>query len=95
MLSRSGLSDDATFAHSTGEQHLSRCVVDLVRAGMQKIFTLQIDLRSPGMRGQPFRVKQRGWPATVIAQQLIQLLPEIRVHSRSHELVSQFVKRRD
>ena len=46
VLACSGLSDDATFAHSTRKQRLSDSVVDLVRARVQKIFALQVDLRS-------------------------------------------------
>jgi hypothetical protein len=40
VLASPCLSDDAAFAHSTRKQHLSDSVVDLVRAGVQKIFTL-------------------------------------------------------
>jgi hypothetical protein len=40
VLARPGLSDDARLAHSTRKQCLSHSVIDLVRAGVQKIFTL-------------------------------------------------------
>src|SRR6266498_4182231 len=95
VLACTCLSDDATLAHSTRKQRLSHSIVDLVRAGVQKVFTLQIDLRASGVSCQPLRVKQRCWPATVIAQQLIEFAPEIWVFFRAQELGSQFVKRRN
>ena len=44
MLSRTGFGDDALFAHALDQQCLAEAVVDLVRAGVQQVFTLQIDL---------------------------------------------------
>jgi hypothetical protein len=40
VLACAGLSDDAALAHSTRKQRLSYSIIDLVRAGVQKIFTL-------------------------------------------------------
>src|SRR5262249_23202754 len=94
VLARPSLSNDATLAHSTRKQRLSNGVVHLVRARVQKIFALQIDLRSPAVSRQPLRVKQRRWPATVIAQQFVEFAPEIWVLSGAPELVSQLIQRR-
>ena len=57
-----------------------------MRAGMQKVFALQINLRATGVCSQPLRVKQRRWSASVIAQQQVEFAPEIIVVSRAREL---------
>src|SRR5207253_11257406 len=41
VLSRAGLGDDAPFAHSLGKEDLAKRIIDLVRAGMEQIFTLE------------------------------------------------------
>jgi hypothetical protein len=40
MLTRTGLSNDAAFAHAPREQNLTEGVVDLVRAGVEEVFAL-------------------------------------------------------
>ena len=87
MLPCAGLGDDAMFAHPARKQRLAQGVIDLVRAGVQKVFALQINLCATGMCSQPLRVKQWRWSASVIAQQQIEFAPEILVVSRAHELV--------
>jgi len=47
MLARAGLGDDARLAHPFREKDLPHRVVDLVRAGVEQVFTLEINLR-PG-----------------------------------------------
>ena len=44
MLTRAGLGDHALLAHAFGQQSLPECVVDLVRARVQQIFALQVNL---------------------------------------------------
>jgi hypothetical protein len=44
MLAGSGLRDDALLAHALRKQDLPQAVVDLVRAGVQKVFPFQPDL---------------------------------------------------
>src|SRR5262249_17503621 len=95
MLTSPSLSDDATLAHSARKQSLSHGVVDLVCTGVQKIFALQIDLRSSAVSCQPLRVKYRCSSATVIAHQFVEFAPEIRVLSNAPELGTQFLERRD
>ena len=86
MLTRTCLGDDAGFAHASCEQGLPHGIVDLVCAGVQKIFPFEINLRTARMRGQPLGVKQRRWAATVIAQQLVKFVPEVRIVARAREL---------
>ena len=87
MLACPGLGNDTMFAHAARKQRLAQGVIDLVRAGVQKVFALQINLCATGMRSQPLRVKQWCWSAGVIAQQQVEFAPEIRVVSRPRELV--------
>ena len=46
MLPRAGLGDHAMLAHALDQQRLPQAVVDLVRAGVQQVFALQINLRA-------------------------------------------------
>src|ERR1035438_2495971 len=50
MLTGAGFSDDATLAHAFGEEPLAKTVVDLVRAGVEQVFTLDVDLCASGVR---------------------------------------------
>ena len=43
VLARACLRDDAPLAHPLGEQGLSECVVDLVRARVRQVFTFEED----------------------------------------------------
>ena len=46
VLARAGLGDDALLAHAPGEQRLAQAVVDLVRAGVQQVLALELDVRA-------------------------------------------------
>src|SRR5260370_41352030 len=46
VLTRAGLSDDAPLTHALREQNLAERVVDLMRAGMQQILSLEINFSS-------------------------------------------------
>src|SRR5437016_5848215 len=83
------------FAHAARKQRLADCVVDLMRAGVQKVFALQINLRAARMCSQPLRVKQRRRSAGVVAQQHVEFAPKIRVASSPYELSRQLLERRD
>ena len=72
MLSRAGLGDHAMLAHALDQQPLPQAVVDLVRAGVQQVFALQINLRPTQLLGKPPRKKQRRRTPRKSPQQLIQ-----------------------
>src|SRR5258705_5371813 len=82
------------FAHAARKQRLADCVVDLMRAGVQKVFALQKNLRATRMCSEPPGVEQRGGPSGVVAQQQIEFAPKIWVASSPHELSRQLVERR-
>ncbi len=46
MLAGAGFGDDAFLAHAPREQGLPQAVVDLVRAGVEQILALDVDLRA-------------------------------------------------
>ena len=86
MLTCTRFGNDAMLAHPPREQGLPHGIIDLVRAGVQKIFPFEINLRSARPRRQPLSVKQRRWLAAVIAQQLVKVTPEVRIVARTCEL---------
>src|SRR5439155_4306598 len=57
MLTCACFSNNAAFAHSLCEQRLAHRIIDLVRASVQKIFALQVDLRPAAACTQPPGVK--------------------------------------
>ena len=61
VLARAGLGDDARLAHALGQQDLAHGVVDLVRAGVEQVFALEINLRAAEFLGEAFgKIKRRG-----------------------------------
>ena len=66
VLARAGFGDDALLAHAPGEQDLAERVVDLVRAGVQEVFALEINFRAAEFFGQAFgEIKRRGPPGEI------------------------------
>ena len=61
VLAGAGFGDDARLAHAPGEQDLADGVVDLVRAGVEEVLALEIDLRAAEFAGEAFgKVERRG-----------------------------------
>ena len=61
VLARAGFGNDAGFAHALGEEDLAHRVVDLVRAGVVKVFALEINFRTAEFLGEAFgKIKRRG-----------------------------------
>jgi hypothetical protein len=82
------------FTHSQSQQRLSQRVIDLVRAGVEKVFSLEINLRAAGVRSEALRVKQGRWPAGVMDQQPVKFGPKRFVFARLHEPACQSFQRR-
>jgi len=79
MLARAGFRDDARLAHFHREQPLADGVVDLVRAGVQQVFALQINAWAAEFcRQSRGKLQRRGTPGK-IPQQAVELSLELRV----------------
>jgi len=63
VLAGSRLGDDARLAQSPGQQQLAQRVVDLVAAGMVQVLSLQPDIRTAGVLGQPLGEMEVARPA--------------------------------
>jgi hypothetical protein len=62
VLAGAGFGDDPLRADAFREQRLADGVVDLVRAGVREIFTLQVHLRAPTLRDSRHEGERRGPP---------------------------------
>ena len=78
VLARARLGDKRGLADPLGQQPLAQSVVDLVTAGVREIFALEQHPHAQHL-GQAGRLGDRGWPASVGAQQAGQPGPEARV----------------
>ena len=93
MLAGAGFGNDAGLAHAAGEEDLADAVVDLVGAGVEEVFALEVDLRAAQFAGEALgKVKGRG-PAAELAEVVIELALELRVLLRAEILLLQFVQR--
>ena len=81
-------------AHAPGEQRLAEAVVDLVRAGVEQVFALDIDLRAAQVFGEPAREVERRGTARVVRQQNVEFGVERRVLLRLVVSVLEFFERR-
>jgi hypothetical protein len=79
VLAGSGFSNDALLAEALCQQDLADGVVNLVRAGVQQVLALQVDLRAAQLLGPSLGEIQRRRTADVVRQQVIQLALEFRV----------------
>ena len=80
-------------AHADGEQDLADAIVDLVRAGVVQLITLEPDLRTFARRrilaaflGQSLGVIERRRAADIMFEQIIELRLERRVDLRGFVL---------
>ncbi len=76
VLAGAGLGDDPLLAHAQSEQRLAEGVVDLVGTGVVEVLALQPDARAPFgtgvVGGEPLGLIERGGPAHVGAQEMVQ-----------------------
>ena len=94
MLARAGFRDDPLLAHPPRQQRLAERIVDLVRAGVQQVFALQINLRAAAMPRQPLREIKFGRPAGELLQVMPQLLLKRRIFARHLVRGAEFLQRR-
>ncbi len=71
VLARAGFRDDAPLAHAPREQSLPQTVIDLVRAGMKKVFALDVNLCPAQLFGEATRVIERRRTPGISRQQVV------------------------
>ena len=69
VLPGAGLRDDAPLAHAHRQQRLAEAVIDLVRAGVQQVFALDVNARAAEIFGEARGKLQRRGPPREISQQ--------------------------
>ena len=94
VLARARFGDDASLAHAPREQHLAQSVIDLVRAGVQQVFALEIDARAAGILSQALGKEQRRGPTGKISQQRIEFRVKRFIVARDQESFGQLFERR-
>ena len=88
MLTGAGLGNDSGLAHALGEKRLTEHIVDLVRAGMVQLVTLQIQFCTAIMRRQPLGEIERARPADIMCLVVEEFPGEIVI--RAGRLVGAF-----
>ena len=82
MLPGTGLGDDTFLTHPLRQEGLAESVVDLMCAGMEKVFALQIDFGPAAVLRQTVSIVQIGRAAGELAKLVIQLFLKFRVFTR-------------
>ena len=73
VLSGAGFGDDARLVHPYGEEALADSVVDFVRAGVEKVFALEVNARAVEMFGQALGELERRGAADEILEERVEL----------------------
>ena len=73
MLTRTGLGNNALFAHTQRQKALAEAVIDLVGAGVVQIFTLKINLCTAPVPREASGKVERCWPARVVTKKIVEL----------------------
>ena len=79
VLTCARFGDNARLAHLLGKQDLPEHVVDLMRASMVQIFTLQVDLCTTQRLGQTLGIVQKRRTVGIFVQKRVQLRFELWV----------------
>ena len=93
VLARARLGDDARLAHAPRQQDLADAVVDLVRAGVEQVFALEINLRPAQLAREPLGKIQRRRAAAKLLQVILELALKFRVALRPEIFGLQLLQR--
>ena len=83
VLARASLGNNARFAHALRQKNLAHCIVDLVRAGVVEVFTLEINFRAAEFARQAFGKVERRGTADKFLEVIGKLALEFRVMLRA------------
>ena len=78
-LAGAGFGDDARLAHAQREQDLAEAIVDLVRAGVVELVTLEVDFRRAEVLGQALGEIERRGAAHIMGPEVLHRRCERRV----------------
>ncbi len=92
VLAGAGLGDDAVLAEPPREHHLAERVVELVRAGVEEVFALEVD---PLAGGEALRERERRRTARVRREEGVEFGAEALVLARGAPAGVELVERRD
>ena len=73
VLAGAGFGDDAGLAHAAGQQDLAHAVVGLVAAGVVQLIALEVDLCAAEVLRQAFGEPERGGPADIVLQVVLEV----------------------
>jgi len=93
VLAGASFGDDAGFAHAFGEQDLADAVVDFMRAGVEQVFALEINLCAAEFAGEAFGKIERSRAATEFSQVIVKFLLEFGVVLRAKVFLFKFLQR--
>ncbi len=93
MLARPGFSNDPFFPHALGKKNLPHAVVDFVSAGVIEVFSLQVNLGTAEITGQPFGVIQGGGPTAELPEIVIEFTLKLGIGLRAEILLLKLLKR--
>jgi hypothetical protein len=79
VLPRARLRNDSFLPHSARQEDLAKGVVDLVRAGMAEIFTLEVDFRATKFMGKPLGEIKGRWSSSVLMKITLELFTKARI----------------
>ena len=94
VLPSAGFGDDAPLAHAPRQQALPQRIVDLVRAGMGEVFTLEVYLRAAQRFAETAGMRNRRRAARVGALQVTQIFVKLWISDGVGIGALQFVERR-
>ena len=92
MLAGNGLGDHPCLGHAAGEQNLAHGVVDLVRAGVEQVLALEVNLGSAQFAGQPLRQVERRGASAKLPQVISQFPLEFLILLRAVILLLQLLE---
>ena len=92
VLARARLGNDARLAHAFREKDLAHRVVDLVRAGVEQILALEVNLRPAELTRQALGEIQGRGTSTEFAQVVIQLPLKLRIVLRAEVFLLQLLQ---
>ena len=93
VLACAGFCNDALFTHAAGEEDLTEGVVDLVRAGVQKVLTFEVNFRAAELFGEAFGEVERGRTTGKISEEGGEFGLELRVAAGTVVFVRQVAQR--